>query len=68
MMIWENFSPMPVSWMVPTMMPMTPTVAPMIRVLSAPSRMVFRISRGPIRWSEVRQLTPTHDRTAQKAA
>ncbi len=58
---------MPVSEIVPTMMPMTPSVAPMIRVLLAPVWIASQISRGPIRVSLRTQLTAMHDSVAQNA-
>ncbi len=62
-----NFRPMPVSEMVPTMMPITPRVAPMISVLRAPVWMASQICLGPIRVSFRTQLIPMHERVAQKA-
>ena len=59
---------MPERLMVPTMMPITPTVAPMISVLRAPSIMASRICRQPILWSGVNQLTTTQLTVATTAA
>ena len=63
-MISENLRPIPVSEMVPTMMPMTPSVAPMIRVLLAPVRIASQIPFRSIAMSLRKALTSRHQMVA----
>ena len=66
MMMSENLRPIPVREIVPTIMPMTPSVAPMIRVLLAPVRIASHMPFKSIVMSLRRALTKRHQTVADK--